>query len=72
MSVQNAVVGSLKTCFVALSVSCILILPAQAQQLPVPSLLVPPDKFDQFCYFNSGVYTKGAIFCVKHRESNRV
>jgi hypothetical protein len=26
---------------------------------------IPPDKFDNLCYFNSGVYSVGSIFCVK-------
>jgi hypothetical protein len=28
-------------------------------------LVVPPDKFGDYCYFNSGLYSVGAIFCVK-------
>jgi hypothetical protein len=30
-----------------------------------PLLDVPKDQFTSFCYFNSGVYSPGAIFCVK-------
>jgi hypothetical protein len=38
-----------------------------AQQ--VAPLVVPPDKFDNYCYFNSGVYSRGAQICVKEGNS---
>jgi hypothetical protein len=36
-----------------------------AGQAEVTYLVVPPDKFGDYCYFNSGIYSVGSIFCVK-------
>jgi hypothetical protein len=34
-------------------------------QIISPPIPIPPEQFGQYCYFNSGNYSPGAIFCAK-------
>jgi hypothetical protein len=54
-----------RACALAQSAAMALVLGASGAQSQTPALNVPADKFADYCYFNGGIYSPGAFFCVK-------
>jgi len=41
------------------------VIPNSNSHVIISNPVIPPNHFDDYCYFNSGVYSVGALFCAK-------